>query len=315
MMKIKKLSRRYILVAVLLWIVYCGASFFTPIPEETANQYHLSTLGIKLLLISIYLPFLVVWVFAVSGWLRFLDFTRKIPEGTQKKGFFFITLGLLVMTINLIVPGTVKSVYGMLGGSAADPAWVITNNYVSIALPLLSFALMFKGSSLLVSRTDQKIPFISKIITAIMPATLFALFYIYMIFTNPTRQFSTDPAIRPTYFLPDLLVATTIIVPVVVTWVFGLLLVLNLEHYSHHTVSVNRRALISFYNGIVVIVAASILIQALNSIGSSRFQGINLGLILVILYAVLGLITLGFGLIAHGAKGLEKPVKNQNAGG
>ena len=313
-MKIKKLSRHYIYVAVVLWLIYCAISLLTPLPTST-NQYHLSLLVIKLITVTFLVPLLICWVFAVSGWLRFLDFTRRLPEGTQKRGFFMITLGLLVLALDLIIPSMISAFYGFFRGDMTNATWVVINSYIGIILPLLSFALMYIGSSQLVGRTDQKIPFFSKVITAIMPATLFAIFYIYMIFTNPARQFSHDPAIRPTYYLPDLLIIVTSIVPVVASWVLGLLLVLNLEHYSHHTRSVNRRALISFYNGIVIIVASTILVQALKSLGSGRFQDTNLGLILVMLYALLGLITFGFGLIAHGAKRLERPTKYQSMGG
>jgi hypothetical protein len=314
MMKIKRLSQHYILVAVVLWLIYCVVSLLTPLPESS-NQYHFSPLAIGLLQVTVSIFLLIIWTFAVSGWLRFLEFTRTIREGTQKSGFFLITLGLLVMAINLILPSMVRAFYGLFGGDMANPTWVIMDTYVGIFLPLTSFALMYAGSSKLVGRTDQRIPFSSKAITAVIPATLFAIFYIYMIFTNPVREFSSDPAIRPTYFLPDPAIVMTIIVPVVISWIFGLLLALNLEHYSHHTRSINRRALINIYNGILAIVAASILTQALSSLGASRFQDLNLTLILVMIYALLAFITFGFGLIAHGAKRLMRPAEHQSTGG
>jgi hypothetical protein len=110
------------------------------------------------------------------------------------------------------------------------------------------------------------------------------------------------------------MIITTIILPVVATWFLGLLLVLNLEHYSHYSKTINRLGLVSFYNGIIIIVATTILTQVLASLGNSRFANLNLGVLLAIIYVFLGLLALGFGLIARGAKKLQSPISKDESG-
>lgn len=310
-MRIKKLSRHYILLAVIFWIIYCGASLLTPL-GNTPEQLNISPDALRFLLISFYLPFLICWIFAISACINFWNFTRTLPKGTLQNGFLLMTLGLIILTIDLTIPGIIGVLYGFFGGDTNEAGWVIFNRYLDILVPILSIVPMYAGSLMLVNRTDQKISTASKLITAILPATMFSTFYIYMIFTDPTRQISTDPLIPATYFLADSLIVMTVVIPVVATWVLGLLLVQNLDHYSHHTRTVNRPGLVTFYNGMLVIVAATIIIQAINSLGSTRFQDISLGLVIFLLYALIIIITFGLGLIARGAKNLYKPTRKQS---
>jgi hypothetical protein len=312
-MKIKKLSRHYIFLAVIFWIIYCGVSLLTPL-GNTPEQLNISPTALRFLMISFYLPFLICWIFAISACINFWNFTRTLPEGTLQNGFWLITLGLTILTIDLTIPGTIGVLYGFFGGDTNEAGWVIFNRYLDILLPILSFIPMYIGSVMLVHRTDQKVSAASKLITAILPATIFSIFYIYMIFTDPTRQISTDPLIPATYFLADSLIIITVVIPVIATWVLGLLLVQNLDHYSHHTRTVNRSGLVTFYNGMLVIIAATIIVQALNSLGSTRFQDISLGLVIFLLYVLIIFITLGLGLIARGAKNLYKPTRKPSHG-
>ena len=87
---------------------------------------------------------------------------------------------------------------------------------------------------------------------------------------------------------------------------------LNLEFYSRYTKTADRRAVINVYNGVILIVCATIISQAVSSVGSDRIANFGLGGILLAIYVTVGIIAAGFALIAHGAHNLkpQKPILN-----
>ncbi|HSX30613.1 MAG TPA: hypothetical protein VLE99_01730 [Candidatus Saccharimonadales bacterium] len=304
---------RFTTLILLVWGVYCVISLLTP-QDASISKYHISPLVFGLLIVSVLLPYLVCWLYAISGWLHLREFTQRLSPGTDRNGFAKITSGLLVLVISIIVPTVVQALYLYLGNSPDSPGWNIFSNYIGILFPLLSSLLMFLGSLQITSHIQPKITQLAKVTTVLFPVALFGIFYLFMIFTNPTRQVSADPMVRPTYFLPDSMIIATIVLPVIANWLLGLLFVLNLEHYSHYSKTINRPALVSFYNGIIILVGITILSQVLASLGSNRFDNLSLGFVLVLVYILLGILTLGFGLIAHGAKKLQPPDEHAKSG-
>ncbi len=298
---------RFVVLILLLWGVYCGISLLTPQDPAVADKYHLSTLTLNLLIVSVSLPYLVCWLFGVFGWLYMRAFTQKQPRSNERGGFAKITYGLLALVASLIVPTLTRAVYMYISHNSTSAGWNIFSNYMGIFFPLLGFSLMFLGSTQIVSQITPRVSRIAKFTTVFFPVALFSVFYLFMIFTNPARQFPINPSVQPTYFLPDGMIIGTVILPVIVTWFLGLLLVLNLEHYSHYSKTINRGGLANFYNGVIIIVAITMLTQVLASLGDSRFANLSLGTLLAIIYVFLGLLTFGYGLIAHGAKKLQPP--------
>lgn len=305
---------RLIALVVLLWGLYCGITLLTPQDPSVADRYNISPIMLNFIIVSVTLPYLVCWLFAALGWLYMREFTRKQPPGVERSGFAKITWGLLALVASLVVPTVVRAVYTYIVNDTSSAGWNIVSNYLGIVFPLLGFLLMFIGSAQITSKITPKITWVAKATTAFFPVVMFSIFYLIMVFANPARQTSADPLVEPTYFLPDSLIISTIIVPVIATWFFGLLLVLNLQHYSHYSKKIYRPALASFYNGIIVIVATIILTQVLASLGDNRLNNLNLSAILVVLYVFLGLIALGFGLIAHGAKRLQPSALDTRSG-
>ena len=308
-----ELRWRFTFLVVLLWGVYCGITLLTP-QDPAVEKYQLSSTMLNFLIVSVSLPYLICWLFAVSGWLHLREFAKKQTRSAERKGFTKISYGLLALVGSLVVPTLVRAVYMYITNDSRTAGWNIFNNYMGIFFPLLGFLLMFLGSLQIASQITPKVTRVAKVTTVVFPVALFSVFYLFMIFSNPTRQSSLDPSVQPTYFLPDGMIIGTIILPVIATWFLGLLLVLNLEHYSHYSKTINRPGLVSLYNGIIIIVAITILTQVLASLGNSRFANLNLGALLAIIYVFLGLLALGFGFIARGAKKLQPPASKTESG-
>ncbi len=300
---------RLIAVIILIWGLYCGVTLLTP-QDPSVNRFNISPITLNLVIISVTIPYLICWLFAALGWFHIREFTRKKSAGLERDGFAKIKWGLLALVASLIVPTVVQVAYRYIAHDTAGASWNIFYNYLGIFFPLVGFLLMFIGSAQIVSKITPKITWLSRTTTALFPVALFSVFYLFMVFANPSRQVSSDPSVEPTYFLPDPMIIGTIILPVVATWFFGLLMVLNLQHYSHYSKTIYRPGLVSFYNGVIVIVAITMLTQVLASLGGSRLSNLNLGAILAIVYIFLGILAAGYGLIAHGAKKLQPQAPN-----
>jgi len=300
------MKRRKLFIGLILvvWLIYLCFSLLTP-QGASAAKYHLSDIAIIIIKISFALPFLLCWLLALTGWLHFKSYILKQNEGLEHKGFALIARGLGILLTGLIVPSVASTIYSYVNHSAVQgPVWIRINNYVNIGFPFIGFLLMFLGSAQLMKQLKLRAANWSKILTVLVPVALFSIFYISLILTNPTRQVSSDPTIPATYYLSDILIFATVVLPVVITWWLGLLLALNLEQFSHHTKLTHKPALVNLYNGILVIVGATILTQALSSLGGTRFSSVNIVLLLLLIYILLGIIALGYALIARGAKKL-----------
>lgn len=298
----EKIPDYYTAIVVALWAVYALASFMSPNNVASSQKYGVSMLVLALLLSTLLVPILAIWMFAVAGCRHFFEFSRTLKLKAKRKAYHMIAIGLMIIAGYLIIIPTMTSLYVLWGGNTLDSLYVIARNYISVLSTLASFAFMFAGSIMLLRVQRQKVPSMTILLNAGLPVTLFTLLYSYLVFSNPIRQTGGDNLASATFYLSDPIIVMTIIAPAVATWMLGLMLIINMEHYSRYTKIANRRGIIDFYNGMLVVVAGLILSQIVNSLGVGRTSELSLGVVLIILYLLLGLIAFGFALIARGAK-------------
>ncbi len=291
-------------LALAVWLVYLVLSYNPAQNAASAAKYHLSSLVLIILSASLSLPFLVCWLLGVAGWSYLREYTHRLSGGVDQKGYQNILRGLTILIIGLMLPAFISSLYVHYSGSATGPVRTWVTTYSNLIFPLVGFSLMYLGSRQLLQSLQLKTTPWAKFTTVLIPISVFAIFYVSMVFSNPARQTSADPSLPATYFLPDVLIVLTIVVPVIVTWGMGLLMALNLENYSHYVRSHQKPGLVSIYNGSLAIIGGTILSQALASLGSTRLSALNLALILLLVYVLLVTIGIGYGLIARGAKRL-----------
>jgi len=291
--------------AFLVWLAYSAATFSPGSLADTAQKYHLPMFGVILIFASIELPFLICWLFGTAGWLYFRAYVHTMPDNTaHRRGYRLVLAGLAILVLGLIVPSIISTLYARFVDAQPGPIRTWISTYTGIIFPLIGFFVASLGSRRLLESLKLKAEPWLKSPTAVVPIVVFAAFYLGLIFTNPGRQLPTAPGLTATYYLPDILIILTIVLPVVATWAFGFRMVLNLEHYSHYVAPDHKPALANIYNGVLVIIGSIILQQVIASLGSSRLTGLNLGLILIIIYLLLIIIAVGYGLIARSARQL-----------
>ncbi len=301
MISIKNYINRYTIMLSIVWIIYVSLSLFSPETVKTTEQYEISLLVLYLLSLSVFLPLFFIWYCAIAGWSRFHDFTGGIKKRTKREAYNLITIGISILALQLILVPIASSAYRFMGGNTDVAEYIIASNYESTFVTLVSFCFIFWGSIRLLRTQKQKIPLATKILNVGVPVGLFGVFYSILVFSNPARQISNDNLATATYHMPDELVFGTIMLPVVVTWALGLMIVINMEHYARYSKLPSRKGIINFYNGILMIVAATILTQIVEALGTSRTSEFGLGPTLIIVYTLLVIIGLGFALVARGS--------------
>jgi hypothetical protein len=281
-------------------VVYAYFSFNTP---TTAANERFGLVGLKLLLIQItfIIPYVTTWVigaFAASNLKRRANYTT---DPLTKLGYQYFSTGITFLVIGTMIAQIValpRSFY-------PDDVSVITlitivTNYINVFFPLIGFAYFFIGAKQFFPSLKIK----SDIrITSTVIVTLLGSIYTLLVFTNSTRQIALTPDTAPTYYIPDILIILTIVIPILITWFFGFNAALTMGE-TPDTDSLEQKGFSQLTSGIWLIVFSSIILQGIVSLGSERFLTLGIGLTLLLIYFFLFVICTGYFLVASGSRKL-----------
>jgi hypothetical protein len=296
--------RKPIIVLLALWLFYAVLVLMAPAPETT-SRYGLTLAQTNLLRFTIMLPLLFIWATALFSVVRFNRYRAMVKDSPEGPGFEKITVGLWMLLLVIVLPSLVNSIANYWPGNMdVQQAATITRNYISVVFYALGFWYLWQGSRALYRTTAEGLP------PNHLRFTLMAIVFIlvtaltWAVFNNPYRTTSDSSLIRPTYYLPDWLIVSTIILPYAVTWVMGSLAILNLLSYVRKVRGIiYRQTFSSLAYGLVVTISLLIVLQFLSQ-ANAALGSAALKIILAIVYALLLAIAVGYLLIARGAKKL-----------
>jgi MFS family permease len=303
--KSKKWGYRYpfVLLFSLLSIGYLLLTFI-PKPQQTILQhYHLSHAGYYGIVIPVAVYLVCVWVAGLYGSLVFKTYANSIKQSSDGRPLNTLSIGLLALTIAQPLAFVISASFGLFERYHLNlvPKFTIVNNYAAIFLAAVPFAIIAVGSAQLSRLIAKK----AKPLVRAVGATVFIIFnsfYIYLIVIQPVHT----PLARHIYYLPDWLLVTSIAIPYLIIWYFGL----NAA-YQIYRFQINIRGLIYksalryLASGIALVIISSISTRAIATV-SANLSKLSLTPLLFIVYALLLLDGAGFILIAIGAKKLRK---------
>lgn len=303
---VKNLTAAYYGLFAILSAAYVLLTYFAPITTNTT--YNLSTAQIRLIIASFILPIVAIWFIAVYGGVHFKKYVRTVQTSDEGKALNQIANGLLVLSFGLIVTSGLSTIKGYFHTDVQLKTFTVFINYINLVVQLAVYWLMFSGSNGLVKFKHTKVDdtysrrqsFIFSLTAGIVAL------YSYMMFRNVYRQNSPDIRTINSFFLPDSLLLTTIVMPYAIVWVLASATILNLLTYLQTATGVvYRQAIKRLMLGLVTVVGFSILMSVLSTL-SSLFSGASLKLILIFVYVILVAYAVGFIIIASGAKRLAK---------
>lgn len=303
----KNRTQLTITLYLLLAITYISLVWFLPPNRSSLDKYNLSVLEGKLLSLSFVLPLIGVWFSALYGYLRFRAYAvviRKSPEG---KAFNRLADGLMVLAFGLPVSAILGTTLNYISVRYANwlPTNTIIRSYADIAIYLTGFSLLFLGARSLYAtlriRKPSKAIFLRyNTLIIITVSTVFA----WLLLANPLDP-SPDSS-NSIYYLPNWLIIFSIAIPYLLSWYFGSMASYWMLAYKNKVSGrMYKQPCGDLAKGLAVIVFDAMLIRFITSL-SPRLERLNLTPLLLLIYLLVLLYILGYGLVARGAKGLKK---------
>lgn len=304
-----KQQKIFYVCAVFASLIYLFLTFLAP---QTANAFNLSPGQILFLKITIALPYLATWIFAAYGLSKLTQYIGEAkPEKTAMMDLFrSYRVGLLWIITGTVLVALIGGVRSYIMNTSILPSLTIVSNYLYVFPSLFGFIAIFRGTLLLQSSPEMSEHKHREYLLITIIISVIASFYIFLIFTNPSRQFSADPTVAATYYLSDLLILLTIVLPIIITWWLGFFVAFTMSDLIPYIIRTEFiQGITRILYGIWSIIFASIIIQALLSLGSTRLYAIGIGFLLLIVYIFVLLQGLGYFLIALGSNELRKSMK------
>ncbi len=305
-MQIKK-SNKYIIALGIFIGLYIVATLSIPADPATLAKYSLTENQGRLLSFTIMLPFILIWMVAFYGALRFKQYTESIKQSDDGRMLNRMADGHIVLAFSLPITTLAGSFLSYISVRSPDlvPEAVIIRNYLSIILSITAFALIGEGAKGLASLIKKKTAIPYKYLLLIGFVVL-ATTYIYLIFNNPSRQFAEGDTQRAAYYLPDWLIAISIILPYLYVWYLGIRSTTNINIYRKGVSGrIYKPFLGSLVTGLGCVVFSSVLFQFLVA-ASDSLAHLDLKPLLLLVYVLLISIAAGYIIIARAIQRLRK---------
>lgn len=305
-MKMKQF-RPAILIVILLATAYILEALLLPPDAQSVRRFGVSETTIKLLGLTVTLPLIGIWFVGLYSYLKLSAYTKLISGSEDGKAFALITRGLLILTLWLPISSVISNALSYIyhQNSAITATMVIMNNYFVIMLLLGAFFLTWKGSEML-ARTVKRPPRMSFVGVTAALFVVFSALYTYAVTHNPDRRIPHGGNPANSYYLPDPLLLTTIVVPYIFIWLLGTRTVQNIYHFRTNVKGViYRQGLAALANGFAAVVLAIMSIRYIVSL-SLWFNSLALKYVLIVVYLLVFGVAIGFSLLASGAKRLKQ---------
>ncbi len=299
-------NKRYVTLYIAFIAVYLFQNILMT-PDKTAlRKYHLDITQAKLLTLTVAIPYIIIWVVALLGYLRLKTYAKFIQKDKDGDAFKKVSQGLLLLSLWLPLSTIVANFFSRLYTSHhSETAGLIRlANYLNLIILVLGFWLVNIGTKQLLPLIKK--PAFSPSQVVVLAYVAFSALYVSLALHDPAREFSTRSVTVAAYYEPDWLLVVTLIIPRLVYWFLGIQAAQNIYLY-HKKVKgkLYRTALNKLAIGLAGVVAITILLSCLQSLNSPLGQ-LNLALLLVLVYILLALISISYIFIAKGAKSLQQ---------
>lgn len=298
--------RKLTALFILLSIAYLALSVLLPADKTTLARYHITKGQDVALTFTVTIPYLIIWFVALVGYSRFKAYTETIAKSKDGAALQTVATGILWLALWLplsAVLGTIINGY-YNAHKSTTPTLVNINNYLNIIILFVSFWFIYEGSNRLlkvIKKPSLRIPQ-----ALAMLFITFSAYYLFLVLHDPARQFPTHHVAVAAYYLPDWLIVLLIVIPRLFTWYLGIQAVYNIYLYRKGVKGpIYKQGLNDLASGLGWVIITIIILRCFESL-SSQLTKLSLGLVLLLVYALLALVAVGYFLIAKGAKSLQR---------
>lgn len=299
--------RPLIILFGILGISYGAEMLLIPAGYTALNRYQLGASNEKLLGLIMLLPTVVIWSFALFAFIRFRHYAKSISEANDGRSLLMIANGTFGLAIWLPIASLINNFTSYMYHAwphAVEEATIV-KNYLIVTVLFITFLIIWRGSRKLV-RTLPDREFSSWCETIYRIAFIVICVASTLLLIHEPYRSAAPRSGLSAFYLPDWLIATTIMLPYLCVWYMGLFSVRNIILYRKHVNGIlYKQALKCLTAGLVVLIL-TVLANRFIYILSSWFNGLAMRYVLVILYGLLATNGVGSLLIAQGAKKLQR---------
>jgi hypothetical protein len=295
-------QKKYFWIFFALVALYIILAFSLPTDPEILKKYDISQNNARWLNLTIIAPITLVYFTALYGFLRFKAYADNVKKTKEGKPLQLLATGLMVLAFGLPIASILGSIISYFQFSHPDllALSTITRNYVALLFPFVAFTYIARGAEQLVATLKDKKVITNPVLALIGPIVLSSLFT-WLITSRPQSSIT-----EPVYYMSNLLVILTLAIPYVYIWCVAIKAARNLYFYKDCVRGrIYKRALDNVTKGIFVITILSILVQLITTL-SEKINRLDLTPLLLLLYVLVALYALGYGLLARGAKKLKQ---------
>ena len=298
----KRLSGLY----AILIVGYLSLSVLSPLDDKDLAKYNLDATQARLLVLTIAIPYIVIWLIALIGYLRLNAYVALIKKDKDGAAFKTITQGVLLLALWLPLSTITTSIFRLIYD--AHPSMtanlVRLDNYLSVIYLFAAFVVLYIGTRKLLPLVKRPRFLSSEGI--VLAYIAFSALYVMLIFQDPAHEFPTESVTQSSYYEPAWLIVISLAIPRLIYWFLGIQAVQNIYIFSKHVKGkLYQRALSNLAIGLAGVITMTIVLRCLQSL-SSVFGDLGLGVVLLIVYLLLISISIGYVFIAKGAKSLQK---------
>jgi hypothetical protein len=290
----------------LLFIAIYILQAILPAPDKLMlAKYSVSVMQIKLLGLSVEIPYILIWIISLLGYLRLKTYAGLIQNSKDGVAFRVIARGLLLLSLWLPLSAVSSNIFSEIYRyhPSATASLVRVDAYFNLLILFLGFLFIYLGTNKLlplIPRTRFQIP-----LPVILAFIAFSVLYTFLTLHDPARSMPTRSVPVATYYEPDWLIVTTVIIPRLISWFLGLHAAYAIHLYSQRIKGkLYQPSLKSLALGLSGLIASIILLRCLQSL-SAELEELSLGLLLGLVYILLIIIAVGYVLIAKGAYKLQ----------
>jgi len=270
-----------------------------PPSRVAVEQYHLSSLKIRLLYLSIIAPLALIWFAAFYGYAKLKQYAELIKKSKDGAQVSRITIGLGILAVGMPTANVLGSFLTLIKQSAdLDSNFnMVIRHYADVAIPLAAFFVISMGARGLSRVAKQQMSLRANHALTLIAITI-GIIYTYIVVNS--NNFPSS------YFIPEWAVILTLVIPYVFTWYLGLQAAYEIHLYSKTVAGiVYRRTWNRLALGMGAIILTSITYQYVAPL-TRQLTSLRLAWLLLIVYILLALMAVSYILVALGAKKLKK---------
>ena len=304
------MKTKYFLLLLVLTGVYSYFGFATPVDLDQLAKYNFSLTSYHWLLGSIILLISLIWWVAFYGFSKFKDYAEKIKNRSDGQHLATVANGLEVLAIGVALSSVFSSIIQdiTMRNLSLVPRMVIFENYVSLAIAAVAYYLMYTGAKGLVGLVNNN-PKADLRRWWFWGYVVLAVLYLIVTLSSDQKSSVATLTSHGLFYLPNGLLIITLLLPYVVVWYLAIKGPLLLAFYRQNTKgAIYKAALRGLSVGLMIVVGVTILLQFLTVITdshSSALANASRTTILAFVYLLIVLISVGFLVIARGAKKLK----------